>query len=181
MDNQDCAIVIHSPDPQITKWLLSICHKITRYQQITDLLLQQVKCQNSTEHDLFNMSENAQCVSIQNCTLPYEVLRHLMQQLSKCREMQYLTVTDTIVAEAGLVLAKSIKSWKRQDKLQHFLLCRCSIPESVLADLFRSMSGCISLTCIDLSGNIHWRGRSSTFQNTQILVSEAYFTATYVE
>ena len=151
--NQECVIVIRSPDHQITNWLLSGCHKITRYQRITDLLLQQVKCEKSTEHDLFNMSENARCVSIQKCMLPHEVLTHLMQQLSKCRKMLYLTVTDTAVSEAGLFLAKSIKSWKRQDTLQHFILRNCSIPESVWGELLRSLSVCTSLTCLDLSGN----------------------------
>ena len=153
MDNQECTIFVQFPEPQITKWLLSICHRITRNQQITDLLLQGVICRNFTECDLFNMSEKAQCVSIQQCELPQEVLQHLMQQLSRCKDLHYLHITETRLFEAGLWLAKSIKYGTCHIKLQYFILNNCSVPVNVFVDLFRSLPVCTSLTCVDLSGN----------------------------
>ena len=153
MENQECSIVVRFPDQHITKWLLSICHRITRRQQITDLLLQGVICENFTEHDLFSMSENAQCVSIQKCKLSQEVLKQLMGQLSRCKNLLYLNITETVLFEAGLLLAKSIKYWGRYAKIQYLKLCKCSVPVNAFADIFKSLSVCTSLTCIDISGN----------------------------
>ena len=152
--NQESSLVVRFPDPFITKWLLSMCHRITRHQQIRDLLLQGVICEKFSQHDLFNMSEKAQCVSIQQCELPQEVLKHLIQQLSRCQDLQYLNITETRLFEAGLWLAKSIKYWGHRAKIQHLKLCNCSVPVNAFADLFKSLSVCTSLTCIDISCNI---------------------------
>ena len=130
---QECAMSIQHPVAAVTKNLLSISRVISKYHPLTDLCLNRVVCDQLTEPDVFNLSENAQSVKLSYCKLPYEVLSHMMQQMSKCKQLRKLDMCSNTLGEAGLHLVQAIRSWGDNPPLQYLRLKDRSLPGSVCA------------------------------------------------
>ena len=76
----ECTLVIRSPDPALSDGLLLACQQIIKNQTIVDLHMFGVCCKHPSESDIINLSENAQSLLLQNCTLPSQLLNHLIRK-----------------------------------------------------------------------------------------------------
>ena len=84
---QTCAIRVHWPDVAVTKQLLSVCRKISERQQLTDLCLKDLYCEDLTEKEAPVINENARTVFLANhlqrpSPWPKEFLKNILQQLA---------------------------------------------------------------------------------------------------
>ena len=84
----ECTIFIKRPNSLYTKSVLATCKKMSQHQSITDLWIQDVACCKLPEPCVFNMSKNAQSLTLDYCTLPSETMKHLMQQISECNTIR---------------------------------------------------------------------------------------------
>ena len=149
----DCAMSIISPEVIVTNNVLSNSRNISKHYPITHLLVSRVKCDHLAEPAVFNLSQNAQSISLLICKLPCEVLSHLLQQMSHCKQLRTLDLEDTTLGKAGLHLVQAIRSWGDNPPLQILNLGFCALSDNVCADLLQYLSTCKHLTSLILSGN----------------------------
>ena len=175
-DLRNCIVHIHSLTTSVSESVLSACQQISRFQPITDLWIFKMNCDLSAPTDVFRMSSKAQSIRISASILNYTMLDHLVQQLSRCRDLKKLhlreikfcnapskctsqnvdenrNVPNTSLCVAALHLCEAIKSWGDNPALQSLSLRNCSIPEPDCYEILRALSACKNLTYLDLGGN----------------------------
>ena len=92
-DLWDCAIyvnLVYNSDAVTSCNLMSLCHKISQHQYVSDLHLFRLNCDDSNEIDCFNVSKQCKSIHVNDCSIPSQVLVHLQQQLCHCPELQIL-------------------------------------------------------------------------------------------
>ena len=110
-----------------------------------------LKCDDTTLTDVFCMSPNAQSLHVRDCGLPPGMMIHLLKQLTHCRQLTKLDVSDTNLGAAGHHLSESINSWGVNSPLQVLQLHCCEMPQDDLLHVIKSLSACKHLTRLDLS------------------------------
>ena len=148
----DCAMLIMYPEVIVTNNVLSNSRNISKHYPITHLLASGFKCDHLAEPDVFNLSQNAQSIELSNCTLPCEVLSHLLQQMSHCKQLRKLILEGNTLDKAGL-LVQAMRSWGDNPPLQLLNLESCALSGNVCAELPQFLSTCKHLTSLNLSRN----------------------------
>ena len=93
-DLRDCAIymqVSHRAHDVESRNLLSLCHKISQYQKVSDLVLYNLNCDDAEKTDCFKVSNHCKSIIVEICNIPSQVLAHLQQQFYHCHELQILS------------------------------------------------------------------------------------------
>ena len=145
----ECAVIIAE---LVTKNVLSIIRKISQRQKISDLVLLSFKCDDTMETDIFNMSQNAKSLRVSYCDLPPGVIKHLLKEVSHCRQLTLLDLSGS-VGDAGCYLADSIRSWVSNVPLQVLCLRDCKMLQIDRMNVVKSVSSCKHLTKLELSNN----------------------------
>ena len=70
----ECFMSISNPDSEVTESLLSMCCEISHVQEITNLWLEGIKHQHSTDNMEFILSPNAQSLIVIDSKLPKNLL-----------------------------------------------------------------------------------------------------------
>ena len=93
----DCVILCYPwPCGGVTSSkLLSLCHKISQHQQVSDIAIYNLTCDDVEEIDCFNVSKYCKSIDVTDCSIPPQVLFHLQQQLCQCHELQILSFHGT--------------------------------------------------------------------------------------
>ena len=95
----ECAMRITWPHPSVTVRTLSICHRLSNHQVVSDLYMDGVRCQQLPAVEVPIMSTNAQSLFIYNCILPVGIVRNIFHQLSHCVTLQRLYLCDIDLKE----------------------------------------------------------------------------------
>ena len=80
-----------------------------------------------------------------NCSIPIEESKDIFQSLSACKHLTIFNMSHNVIGNAGLELAKSIRSWGDHPPLQKLYLDNCFIPADILSTLKQSLSTCKQL------------------------------------
>ena len=121
----ECAMAVTDPDESVTKSLLKTCRKISEHQKVTDLYMEEVRCESSTLEELPLISAHTRSVNLIRCALPMSYLRYLFRQLSQSvNTLQYLNLEGMdlkpIETELDKLLERLVshhESGKAQSKL----------------------------------------------------------------
>ena len=95
----ECAILIDKPDAEVTKSVLSTCHRISSSQPLTDLWIERVEYKDLVAPPVPVMSRNTRSLTFSSSVLPTTFLRDLMHQLSGCTTVESLQFWDTDLHE----------------------------------------------------------------------------------
>ena len=154
----ECTMIISRPNETVRKNLLSICHRIFQHQTVRNLYLCGVNCEDLQEPHVFNISKNAEGLTISFQKLSKQILSHWMQQINLCGALRVLdlrctTVTDCLSGflpdpHPGLPelreLCLSSTSLNKED-LCHLLSIAYKLPALRILDLSRNtLTGCLS-------------------------------------
>ena len=91
----ECAMVVTDPDESVKKSLLKTCRKISEHQAVTDLSMEEVRCESLTAEELPLISAHARSLILIQCTLPMCYLRYIVRQLSQSvHTLQNLELSD---------------------------------------------------------------------------------------
>ena len=85
---EKCSITIDALDDLITKSLLSTIRNIGQFQTVNDLEVANFRCYDVEEYKVFNISKNARLFKLHSCTLPPEILNHVIQQINDCNTLR---------------------------------------------------------------------------------------------
>ena len=171
-ENPECGMVLYCHNPTIMKNILSTCQAISQHQTITYLDIEDVKCKNVTDPNVFSLSKNASSVKIWRSKLPFMVMTHLLQQLSKCNYLLHLSLSRTPLGKAGCHLVDAIKGWKDAAALLTLDLNRCSLTEAISAKLLQYLSTCDKINDLNLSHNSLTGCLSSFLPDTHLRLPE---------
>ena len=86
-----------------------------------------------------------------NCSLSATASLKLVQSLSTCRHLTWLSLGKNKLGEAGHQLAQSIRSWGDDPPLQELYLYNCSLSATASLELLQSLSTCRHLTSLNLT------------------------------
>ena len=89
-------------------------------------------------------------LSLSHCSMTQDLCSMLLRALSVCRDLIYLDLSDNDLEDAAFKLADSIRSWGEKPPLQELNLARCSIPEKVLGEIVKALSGCKELQTLNI-------------------------------
>ena len=90
----ECVININMGDESVTNSLLTTCFKISEKQPVTDLLMEEVRCEDLTVKAPI-MSSKAVSLNLIRCILPVSYLRGIIHQLFECSHtLQSLELSD---------------------------------------------------------------------------------------
>ena len=105
----ECVVCMVGTDQTMTKHLMSICHRISRDQEVTDLWLQRIKCTQLTAADAPILSRNLQSLIFDGCVLPSNFMRSILHQLVGCERLKMLQFWNTDLREVEQVLIEVLK------------------------------------------------------------------------
>ena len=94
-----------------------------------------------------------QKLDLSYCSMSAEACDRIFRRLTRCKRLTYLDLSGNMVGEAGLQLARAIRSWGEDPPLRTFIVQHCFIPSTVWRDLLTSLSACNKLIYLDLSHN----------------------------
>ena len=75
-------------------------------------------------------------LNMSECSMPINAWSEFLKSLSVCKHLTHLILSDSLLGEAGVYLAHSIRSWGDDPPLQVLNLRKCSIPQNVLQTLY---------------------------------------------
>ena len=121
---QECIMEILRPNPEVAKRLLSTCRKISRYQPVTDLLIDGAHCVTSKAPI---MSIKTRALSISMSNLPVTFVRNIFQQLveSHCVTLQNFNSLSMNLSDVEVELNKildQIVSHHKRTPHEQFLI-----------------------------------------------------------
>ena len=91
-----CSIFINMPrNEDAARSLLSICRQISQNQPIRDLCIFHHQCKEVTIPDVFNLSQNAVSVKLQDVKYPDDVIAHLVSKINTCTTLSLLDLNHT--------------------------------------------------------------------------------------
>ena len=90
---------------------------------------------------------------LHNCSLAATASLELVQSLSTCQHLAFLSLGGNKLGAAGHQLAQSIRSWGDEPPLQKLYLHNCSLTAAASLDILQSLSSCKYLTELDLGKN----------------------------
>ena len=90
----ECSLFITEPDSTVTGDLLSVCHKISQYQEVTTVWMEGVCCDNLTAEQQPIISRNARSIYFIRCKFPLSFLKSILHQLSDSVTLQALGLSD---------------------------------------------------------------------------------------
>ena len=94
-DITECAMVIEGTDETVTNHVMSLCHGISKHQEVTDLWLQRVQSTKLTVAETPILSRNFQSLTLDRCVLPAPFVKSILHQLSHCgHSLQSLVLRD---------------------------------------------------------------------------------------
>ena len=143
-----CAICIVSPDPSVTKSLLTACRTISQHQPITDLCIEELLCDDITEIDVFTMGRNAVSLRLESCSLPLDMLNHLLHQMSDCNTLRTIHLWDTSLEEGT-----SLNLSNKGVSLTRLVLWNTWMSPELCESVCKQLRHLIHLEHINLSGN----------------------------
>ena len=167
-DDRKCAIRVIEPDQSLSKMLLSICTKISRYQQLTDLWLEKVICRDITSADVPIIDKDVRSLVIHGCLLPSGAIREMLTQLFSCKKVTHLSLSANKIGENSLILSDLISSWGSHPKLERLYLSDCQMPKHACGKILESLSTCSKITHLYLAGNFledHGHKLTETIRN----------------
>ena len=77
--------------------LLSICRQISQKQLIEDLCIFHHQCEEVTIPDVFNLSQNAVSVKLEDVKYPDDVIAHLVSKINTCTTLSLFDLNHTIL------------------------------------------------------------------------------------
>ena len=87
-------MVIGDRDQSVIKSVLTTCRKISEDQRVTDLKMEEVRCEDLTEVKAPILSRRAASLQLLQCALPVSYLRDIIHQLLECtRTLQKLELS----------------------------------------------------------------------------------------
>ena len=90
----ECALLILNNGEDTDRNMFTfqqVCHQ----QPLTDLYLHKLKFNDPHESNMFQMSKNAQSVTLEDCLLPLKTLNYLMEQIAACNTMHKIKIVAT--------------------------------------------------------------------------------------
>ena len=109
----ECAMVIFRPEREVTKRLLTVCHRISTYQAVQDLYMADVDCAYSPCQDVLIITlGNPRSVTYKRNSLPGIFVLNILRQLFDCGEsLQKLWVNGGInLKRLEFILNKLMKN-----------------------------------------------------------------------
>ena len=92
----ECSIYINMPrNEEAARCLLSICRQISQKQPIRDLCIFHHQCKEVTIPDVFNLSQNAGSVKLEDVIYPDDVIVHLVSKINSCTTLSLLDLNHT--------------------------------------------------------------------------------------
>ena len=88
----DCVMWIEQPSTPVKKALLSTCVRISEIQPVTDLCMSSVRCKGWPASNLFKISESAQSVTLNDCTLPSSTMNPLNNLIHLISDLEPLEI-----------------------------------------------------------------------------------------
>ena len=109
-ESPECSIFINSPRREgAARSLLDACREISQTQPIRDLCIFHHQCKETTDPDVFNISQNAVSVKLEDVKFPDDVLNHLVFKLNSCAMLNMLDFNHTSLhSVASLKIHKMI-------------------------------------------------------------------------
>ena len=95
----DCMLALVKPAADVSINLLTVSRSISQKQPISDLYVDELKCDNFKEADVFNMSRDVFSVRVYNSSIPYLTLDHLCRQLSHSSTLCRIDLSETSLKE----------------------------------------------------------------------------------
>ena len=149
----ECAMHIYDPDGIVTKSLLSKCRTISKHQEVTDLWMWNVRCDDATEAETPILSRNIRSLYIYYCKLPLSFMRNILQQLHNCVTLTNLELhgMDLSKVEEDLdkLLHNLVSNHEKglsQEKLR-ILMCNITLSEEFVAKWNKRCEGITSIDC----------------------------------
>ena len=148
-DMRDFAIYMYftkKRDAVTSRNFLSLCHKISQHQYVSDIEICNLDCDNANEINCFKVSKHCKSIQVKNCGIPSQVLVHLQQQICHCCELQILSFHGTRI-ENPLFL----NNLKQMASLTHLGLGRTGIDSETCEKVCKQLKYLKHLKNINLS------------------------------
>ena len=94
-----------------------------------------------------------QLLYLRDSSIPKDTIREILKCLQKCKQLTCLDLSGHSLADNGVHLVGTIKSFEVIPILQQLYLRNCSIPEKECTEILKCLSEFRHLIKLDLSGN----------------------------
>ena len=152
-ESPECSMTIIAPHLEVTESLFAMCSKISQAQKITDLWIEDVEYQQDINSAELSLSPHAQSLTLTNCKLPPNLMRHLLEQLKFCQRMSTISITGEILGSNVHLITSAVIQWGINPPLQQLVLEDCSIPLESCCEIIKSLTTCQHITHLNLSKN----------------------------
>ena len=130
--------------------MLQVCRIMSQQAAITDLQIDGLHCDEIAEYDVFNLSSQpVSLMCICSSTLPLNVMKHLLQQVSKHKDIYAIDFSYTILSNVPSVTL----TLNNKKSLQHLDLRGTKMSIELCEGLCNQLQHLVHLEHLDLSEN----------------------------
>ena len=115
-ESPECSIFINSPRREnAARSLLDTCRQISQTQPIRDLCIFHHQCKEVSDPDVFNISQNAVSVKLEDVKFPDDVINQLVSKLNSCATLSMLDFNHTSLHSVASLKIHKMTSLLRLD------------------------------------------------------------------
>ena len=147
-ESQECSIFINSPRREnAARSLLDACRQISQTQPIRDLCIFCHQCKEVSDPDVFNISQKAVSVKLEDVKFPDDVLNHLVFKLNSCAMLNMLDFNHTSLNNVTSVSLRKMTSLLRLD------LSYTNMSRQLIDDVCEQLKNLVKMERFNISWN----------------------------
>ena len=145
----ECSIFINMPKrEEAAKSLFCACQQISQKQPIRDLCVYHHQCKEVTNPHVFNLSQNAVSVKMEDVKYPDDVVAHLVSKINSCTTLSLLDLNHTSLQSVTSLNLHDMTSLIRLD------LSYTNMSRQLIDDVCKQLKYLVKIQKFNISLNI---------------------------